>query len=106
MTREFSGAIHRYARDNGVPWVDFVKGQRKDDVAHEYLARFTGTEGVLFVGRAQEKATVFRTEKRRNRGTGACQAFCVSAPSPFFEPPVCCLLSYRIAGPMSSLPGK
>ena len=23
MTREFSGAIHRYARDNAVPWVDF-----------------------------------------------------------------------------------
>ena len=36
----------------------------------------------------------------------ACQAFCVSAPSPFFEPPVCCLFFYRIAGPMSSLPGK
>ena len=53
-----------------MPWVDFVKGQRKDDVAHEHLARFTGTEGVLFVGRAQEKATVFRTEKRRNRTTG------------------------------------
>jgi hypothetical protein len=25
-----------------------------------------GTEGVLFVGRAQEKTGVFRTEKRRN----------------------------------------
>ena len=33
----------------------FAKGQRKDDVAHEYLAGFTGEEGVLFVGRAQEK---------------------------------------------------
>ena len=79
MTREFSGAIHRYARDNGVPWVDFVKGQRKDDVAHEYLARFTGTEGVLFVGRAQEKATVFRTEKRRNRATGRTYPWIVQA---------------------------
>ena len=79
MTREFSGAIHRYARDHGVPWVDFVKGQRKDDVAHEYLARFTGTEGVLFVGRAQEKATVFRTEKRRNKTTGYCYPWIVQA---------------------------
>lgn len=34
------------------------------------LADFTGTEGVLFVGRAQEKTGVFRTEKRRNP-TGA-----------------------------------
>ena len=34
---------------------------------HEYLAAFVrpGTEGVLFIGRAQEKNTVFRTEKRR-----------------------------------------
>jgi hypothetical protein len=49
-----------------VPWVDFVKGQRKDDVMHEHLDRFTGAEGVLFVGRAQEKTTLFRTEKRRD----------------------------------------
>ena len=51
--------------------MDFAKGQRKDDVAQEYLAGFAGTEGVLFVGRAQEKASVFRTEKRRNPETGA-----------------------------------
>jgi hypothetical protein len=33
---------------------------------HQHLARFTGTEGVLFIGRAQEKALLFRTEKRRD----------------------------------------
>ena len=33
---------------------------------HEHLARFTGTEGVLFIGRAQEKTKLFRTEKRRD----------------------------------------
>ena len=49
----------------GIPWVDFAKGQRKDDVAQEYLAAFTGTEGVLFIGRAQEKVPLFRTRKRR-----------------------------------------
>ena len=51
---------------SGVPWVDFAKGQRKDDVMHEHLAAFTGAEGVLFIGRAQEKTTLFRTEKRRD----------------------------------------
>ena len=45
--------------------VRFEKGQRKDDVAKEHLAMFEGDEGVLFVGKAQEKASVFRTEKRR-----------------------------------------
>jgi len=58
----------------GNAWADFAKGQRKDDVAHEHLASFEaagGTEGVLFVGRAQEKTTLFRTHKRR-REDGSC----------------------------------
>ena len=74
MTKGFVAAVHRFARDNEVPWVDFVRGQRKDDVAHEYLAEFEAagrSEGVLFIGRAQEKNVVFRTQKRRNPVTGA-----------------------------------
>jgi hypothetical protein len=58
-------------RDLNVPMIEFVKGQRKDDVALQHLAEFTGEEGVLFVGKAQEKTRVFRTEKRRNPDTGA-----------------------------------
>ncbi len=71
ISKDFVAAIHRLVADEGVDLVDFRAGQRKDDVAHEYLARFEGTEGVLFVGRAQEKTGVFRTEKRRNPVTGA-----------------------------------
>ncbi len=73
MTKAFVAAVHRFAKTEVVPWVDFVKGQRKDDIAHEHLAAFEaagGTEGVLFVGRAQEKTALFRTEKRRNPVTG------------------------------------
>jgi hypothetical protein len=70
ITKEFVGAIHRFCRDQDVPMVDFARGQRKDDVAHEYLAASDGREGVLFVGRAQEKTPLFRTEKRRNPVTG------------------------------------
>lgn len=69
ITEAFSAAMRRFTVDQGVPWVDFVKGQRKDDVMHDHLARFEAAglkEGVLFVGRAQEKTTLFRTEKRRN----------------------------------------
>ena len=66
ITDAFSAAMRRFARDQHVPWVDFVKGQRKDDVMHEHLARFTGEEGVLFIGRAQEKTRLFRTERRRD----------------------------------------
>jgi len=69
ITDAFSVAMHRFAVDQGVPWVNFVKGQRKDDVMHQHLADFEAadrTEGVLFVGRAQEKTALFRTEKRHN----------------------------------------
>lgn len=74
ITKEFVASVHRFARDTGGADVDFARGQRKDDVAHEYLAGFEAAghdEGVLFVGRAQEKTPVFRTEKRRNQVTGA-----------------------------------
>jgi hypothetical protein len=68
MSRDFTARLAAFCDDHGIPRVDFAKGQRKDDVMHEYLARFEAsgrTEGVLFIGRAQEKNTVFRTEKRR-----------------------------------------
>ncbi len=70
MTEAFVAAIKSYAKVNEIPLVRFAKGQRKDDVAAEYLARFDQEEGVLFIGIAQEKASVFRTEKRRNPDTG------------------------------------
>ncbi len=66
ISDRFSAAVHRFAVDQQVPWVDSLKGQRKDDVMHEHLGRFTATQGVVFIGRAQEKTAVFRTEKRRN----------------------------------------
>src|SRR3954447_19244060 len=40
MTDGFAAAMHRFARDEGVPWVHFARGQRKDDVMHEHLAGF------------------------------------------------------------------
>ena len=70
ISRAFITAIEQFVTEQRVPLVVFEKGQRKDDVMAAHLARFTGEEGVLFVGKAQEKATVFRTEKRRNPQTG------------------------------------
>jgi hypothetical protein len=40
-------------------------------VAAAYRRKFTGREGVLFLGKAQEKTPVFCTERRRNEQTGA-----------------------------------
>src|SRR6266542_2055835 len=66
MSERFVTAMERFAETEGVDLVTFEKGQRKDDVAQAYLATFQGDEGVLFIGKAQEKASVFRTEKRRD----------------------------------------
>jgi hypothetical protein len=77
VTAAFVDAIGAFAAARGVPVVAFAKGQRKDDVARAHLARFAGDEGVLFVGKAQEKASVFRTEQRRNAQTGRRYAWIV-----------------------------
>jgi len=65
MTKAFVADIHGFVAARGLELVSFGK-ERKDDVAQQFLARFTGTEGVLFVGRAQEKALVWRTQRRYN----------------------------------------
>ena len=66
MSQRFVAAIERFVAAQGIDLVTFEKGQRKDDVAQQYLESFEREEGVLFVGKAQEKASVFRTEKRRD----------------------------------------
>ena len=64
MTNAFLQQVDVFVEQHGIPVVQFRKGQRKDDVAAEYRARFQGSEGILFLGKAQEKVKVFRTEKR------------------------------------------
>jgi hypothetical protein len=46
------------------------KGERKDTVMAEHLRKFGRAEGVLLLGKAQEKTPVFRTETRRSPTTG------------------------------------
>ena len=82
VTEAFVANIHHYVAAHGLDLVHFRKGERKDDIAKRYLAeaaRADGSipEGILFVGRAQEKALVFGTQKRRNPVTGASYAWLV-----------------------------
>ena len=70
MTKSFVAATERFAKDHKVPLIRFEKGQRKDDVMKEQLRHFDKPEGVVFIGKAQEKTPVFRTERRRNLETG------------------------------------
>jgi hypothetical protein len=70
MTKAFIASVERFTQQNQIPLLLFAKGQRKEEVALEHRAQFRGAEGILFVGKAQEKTPVFRTEKRRNPKTG------------------------------------
>lgn len=70
MTRAFVAAVERFAREQHLPIVPFEKGVRKEDVFREHLRKFEGEEGVVMIGKAQEKATVYRTVKRRCAETG------------------------------------
>jgi hypothetical protein len=64
MSKGFLRQVEDFVEQQQIPVVSFKNGQRKDDVAAEYRARFQRTEGVLFLGKAQEKNKVFRTETR------------------------------------------
>ena len=79
MTKTFVADIHGFIAARGLELVHFAKGQRKDDIAQEFLARFTADEGVLFVGRAQEKAGVWGTQRRYSPATGGSYAWLVRA---------------------------
>jgi hypothetical protein len=70
MTERFIRSIEQFAKEHRLDVVAFEKGQRKDDVAKQYLARCAFSEGVLFIGKAQEKASVFRTTGRKHPETG------------------------------------
>ena len=53
-----------------MPLTRFAKGQRKEDVMAAHLAGFTGREGIVFIGVAQGKPHIFRTERHCNRAAG------------------------------------
>jgi len=79
MTEAFVRSIEQFVSTEGVDLVTFEKGQRKDDITQKYLRSFRKSEGVLYVGKAQEKARVFRTERRRSRSTGATYPWIVQS---------------------------
>jgi hypothetical protein len=79
LTRAFVQAIEQFVEQQGIPLVSFPKGQRKDELAAAMRAKFPQRDGVVFVGKAQEKCTVYRTEKRHNPGTGRAYAWIVKS---------------------------
>jgi hypothetical protein len=73
LTSRFVDAIKSFAEREGIPIVQFKKGERKDEVAKKYLAKFPLREGVLFIGIAQELDKAFRSVRRR--GNHGCPSW-------------------------------
>ena len=78
MSERFVTAIERFVETEGVDLVTFKKGERKDAVAQEYLARFPGDEGVLFVGKARERPASSAPVKRSKKCASSSLS-CVTA---------------------------
>jgi hypothetical protein len=70
MTKDFVRRLERFAQNHAIPLVPFEKDQRKDDVAQRFFGASKVEEGVVFIGKAQEKVRVFRTERRRRPNGG------------------------------------
>ncbi len=64
ISRRFVGKIEAYAQKHQVPLIRFKKGERKEEIAKHHRVAFSKPEGVHLIGKAQEKARVFRTERR------------------------------------------
>jgi hypothetical protein len=108
MTKSFVGSIESFAAAEGVDLIVFGKGQRKEDVAKAYLRKFRGKEGVLFIGKAQEKVSVVRTERRRRPPGGSSSSRSFATTSIWGGPTGCrwCSVAASAAGPRgASSPG-
>ena len=70
MTQAFLKKIEDFVQKHDIDIITFEKHTRKDDIAKQYLAQFPDREGVLFIGKAQERCKVFRTYTKTNPNTG------------------------------------
>ena len=70
ISRRFVAKLEAFATEQGLTIVQFRKRERKDDVVAEQRRKFSKDEGIVLIGKAQEKTSVFRTERRRSPKTG------------------------------------
>src|SRR5258706_60542 len=84
MAGRFSRRIRGYAKAHDIPVIDCSAGQRKHDLAEEYLAKTTVTQGLflVLVGRAQAPVWDIsaKTPHRTQEADALCQPLLVSYP--------------------------
>jgi len=64
FTKAFRTRVEKYAKDQGIHIVDFAKGEDKDEKAHLQLAKFEKKQGVVLIGKAQEKALGYKGQRK------------------------------------------
>jgi hypothetical protein len=69
ITEAFKQDLRAWCDAQDVPWIEFKRGERKDDIVEPYRRRFSGTSGVVVVGVAQERAKTWRGVKRKGGGS-------------------------------------
>jgi hypothetical protein len=68
FTQAFRKGVEEYAKEQGLSIVDFAKGEDKDEKARAHLAKFGIKQGVVLIGKAQEKALGYKGQ-RKDHGT-------------------------------------
>ena len=66
FTQAFRKTVEQYAKEQGLSIVDFAKGEDKDEKARTHLAKFEKKQGVVLIGKAQEKALGYKGQRKEH----------------------------------------
>src|SRR5271168_678333 len=89
LAGRFSRRIRGYAKAHGIPVIDCSAGQRKHDLAEEYLAKTTHPGFISGSGRSGAGAGVGcqrQTPHRKKEADALCEPLLVSHPRPGLGP--------------------
>jgi len=65
ITMAFKTRLRAWCEARAIPWIEFKKGERKDEIVQPYRDRFQGRTGVVLVGVAQERASGWTATRTR-----------------------------------------
>ena len=68
MTENFKKAVEAFAQEMGRDIYTFSKGEEKDEVARRHVDLFGVTDGVVLIGKAQEKSRAFSSRRKDREG--------------------------------------
>lgn len=68
LTEQFKKAVETFAQEIGREIYIFSKGEDKDEIARQHAELFGISEGVVLIGKAQEKTNAFRSKRQDKKG--------------------------------------